>query len=132
MEKKLKHLEFIHNTINRMSTNSFYIKGWCVTIVAALFALAEKDILTNFIFISYFVLFVFWFLNGFFLQLERKFRSLYDVVRLKSEMDIDFSMDISSFNSDFNSYFSALTSKSLLLFYFPLLVVVLIIIYLLK
>lgn len=132
MEKKLKHLEFIHNTINRMSTNSFFIKGWCVTIVAALFALAEKDIITNFIFISYFVLFVFWFLNGFFLQLERKFRSLYDVVRLKSEEEIDFSMDISIYNSHFNSFFSALSSKSLLLFYFPLLIVELVIIFLLK
>lgn len=132
MEKKLKHLEFIHNTINRMSTNSFFIKGWCVTIVAALFALAEKDIITNFIFISYFVLFVFWFLNGYFLQLERKFRSLYDVVRLKNEVDVDFSMDISNYNSNFNSFLSALTSKSLLLFYCPLLVVDLIIIFLLK
>jgi len=132
MEKKLKHLEFIHNTINRMSTNSFFIKGWCVTIVAALFALAEKDIITNFIFISYFVLFVFWFLNGYFLQLERNFRSLYDVVRLKNEVDVDFSMDISNYNSNFNSFLSALTSKSLLLFYCPLLVVDLIIIFLLK
>lgn len=132
MENKLKHLEFIHNTIVRMSTNSFLIKGWCVTIVTALFALAEKNIINNYICISYFVLFVFWFLNAYFLQLERKFRSLYDEVRIKTEEQIDFSMDISGFNSKFNGFYSALCSKSLMLLYVSLLIAELIVIFLLK
>ena len=43
MEQKLKHLEFIQNVINRMNSNSFLIKGWAVTLIAAIFALAAKD-----------------------------------------------------------------------------------------
>ena len=39
MEKKLKHLEFIQNAINRMASNSFIIKGWCITLIVGLFAL---------------------------------------------------------------------------------------------
>ena len=41
MEKKLKHLEFIQNVILRMNNNSFLIKGWAITLISALFALAS-------------------------------------------------------------------------------------------
>lgn len=43
MEKKLKHLEMIQAVINRMANNSFMLKGWTVTLVAGIFALASKD-----------------------------------------------------------------------------------------
>ena len=41
-DKKLKHLEFVQNVITRMNTNSFLIKGWSVTLVAAIFALSAE------------------------------------------------------------------------------------------
>lgn len=65
-EKKIKHLEFIQNTINRISTNSFIIKGWCITIFSALYALSDKDTNKSFIIISYLLIPSFWYLNGFF------------------------------------------------------------------
>ena len=43
MERKGKHLEFIQGTVNRLSTNSFLLKGWSVVLVSALFALAAAD-----------------------------------------------------------------------------------------
>ncbi len=43
MENKIKHLEFIQIVITRMNVNSFFLRGWSVTLVAALFALAAKD-----------------------------------------------------------------------------------------
>ena len=43
MEKKLKHLEFIQQAINRMASNLFLLKGWTVTLIAAMFALAAKE-----------------------------------------------------------------------------------------
>jgi hypothetical protein len=52
-EKKIKHLEFLQNVITRMNSNSFLIKGWTVTIVSALFALASKDANINYILVSY-------------------------------------------------------------------------------
>jgi hypothetical protein len=41
--KRIKHLEFIQATIVRLASNSFLLKGWTVTLVAALFALAAKE-----------------------------------------------------------------------------------------
>ena len=43
MENKQKHLEFIQTTINRIAGNCFLLKGWAITLVAALFALSAKD-----------------------------------------------------------------------------------------
>ena len=91
-ENKIKHLEFIQNVITRMNSNSFMIKGWCVTLVAALFALCAKDSNVNFAIIVYIVIPTFWVLDGFFIIREKNFRELYNQVRLKDEKDIDFSM----------------------------------------
>lgn len=56
---KHKHLEFIQTSINRMSGNLFLLKGWSVTLVAALFALAAKDTNKAYILIAYFPLLIF-------------------------------------------------------------------------
>ena len=42
-ENKIKHLEFIQLTIIRMNVNSFLVKGWLITLVAAVFVLSQKD-----------------------------------------------------------------------------------------
>ena len=91
-ENKIKHLEFIQNVITRMNSNSFMIKGWCVTLVAALFALGAKDSNVNFAIIAYIVIPTFWVLDGFFIIREKHFRNLYNQVRLKDEEEIDYSM----------------------------------------
>ena len=41
-DEKLKHLEFIQNVITRMNRNSFQLKGWAITIVSAILALAAS------------------------------------------------------------------------------------------
>ena len=43
MENKIKHLEMIQAIITRMNSNSFMLKGWAVTLVAGVFALASKE-----------------------------------------------------------------------------------------
>ena len=40
---KITHLEMVQGIINRMASNSFMLKGWAVTLVAGIFALASKD-----------------------------------------------------------------------------------------
>ena len=75
-----------------MNSNSFIIKGWCVTLVTALFALAAKDSDVKFAIIAYIVIPTFWVLDGFFIIREKHFRDLYNQVRLKNEEDIDYSM----------------------------------------
>lgn len=126
-ECKIKHLEFIQNVIARMSHNSFLIKGWAVTLVSALFALAAKDANLNFVLVSYIAVGVFWILDGFFITTERKFRDLYDVVITKDESQIDFSMDIREFSKGNRHWLCGIFSQTLIPFYGSLILVTLIV-----
>ena len=115
-EKKIKHLEMIQTVINRMAANSLVIKGWAITLVSALFALAAKDADVRYVFISYFPAGMFWLLDGYFLSQERLLRRLYDKVRIGSE-DSDFSMDTEGFEEGRARWPAATFSITLILFY---------------
>jgi hypothetical protein len=123
MEKKLKHLEFLHGIINRMANCSFLLKGWSVIIVAALLALStatqEKIAL---IAISFVPVLVFWILDGYYLWQERLFRAVYNAVRTKDEHEIDFKMNPKEFVGGRNTWLSAIFSKTILLFYLSLII----------
>src|SRR5689334_17857397 len=116
-ENKLKHLEFLQLVIIRMAANSFLLKGWTVTLVAALFALAAKDSNKKYIVVAYFPVLVFWLLDAYFLSQERLFRNLYEAVRNKKESEIDFSMDTNPTKGTHTSWTLAFFSKTLFLFY---------------
>ncbi|CAK3413673.1 hypothetical protein [Vibrio crassostreae] len=123
MESKIAHLQFIQDVISRMNSNSFLIKGWAITLIAALLALAADNNPQLFI-ASYIVPPIFWFLDGFFLSQERKFRKLYDHVRTLDKTDIDFNMNPSAFNSYDNTWLSGVFSDTLVFFYLPLIAIV--------
>ena len=76
-----------------MAGNSFLVKGWSVTLIAALVALAAKDTDRSFALICYFPCILFWLLDAYFLSQERKFRSLYDAVRDPAGATTDFGMN---------------------------------------
>ena len=134
MENKLKHLEFLQGVINRMAGNLFFLRGWTITLIAALLALFVKG--TNSDYIIYFLLvlvFVFWILDGYFLSQERLYRALYNHVRKLDEKEIDFSMDTSEYKKDKkNTLVRAMFSSTLLVFYLPLVGVALLIAYLIN
>jgi len=129
MEKKLKHLEMIQNVISRMANNSFLIRSWCITIVAALFALASKDSQLFFIYLAYFPAITFWILDGFYLNQEKLFRGLYDEVRFKNENEIDFSMDTSKIKD--SSWAGAMFSCTIMIFHGVIIGSILIVIFIL-
>lgn len=122
MEKKFKHLDMIQGIINRMASNSFMLKGWAVTLVAGIFALASKDADKCYFLIAYIPILIFWGLDSYYLQQERLYRSLYEKVRKIEEKDIDFSLKAtkSEFDNDKNCYLSSLLSKTEIWFYLPL------------
>ena len=91
-EKKLKHLEFIQNAISRMGSNSFKIKGWYITIFTATIALAIDSSKWLYMVLAYIPLFLFWSLDAYYLQQERRFRGVYDIVALEEENEINFDM----------------------------------------
>lgn len=126
-DKKLKHLDFIHNTINRMSTNSFLIKGWAVTIISALFIFSDDKMNERILAIAILAMMVFWYLNGFFLHQERKFRGLYDKVRKLSENEIDFSMSTIEFKEGEFSFINSLFGKTVWPLYLIIIIMTIII-----
>lgn len=132
MEKKLKHLEFIQNVIARMNSNSFLIKGWTITLVSALFALAAKDANINYVLISYIVIPIFWILDGFYISQERQYRDLYKEVSAKDENYIDFSMNANGFNKGNRIWVAGIFSKTLIPFYGISVATTLIVMFLIK
>ncbi len=133
MENKRKHLEFIQGAINRMAGNLFFLRGWTITLIAALFAFFAKETNTDFIFVVYFPVIIFWILDGYFLSQERLFRALYNHVRKLDEKEIDFSMDTSEYNKDKrNGWLRSMFSSTLLFFYLPLVGVMLLVTYLIN
>lgn len=117
MENKRAHLEMIQAVVNRMSVNSFLLKGWSVVLVSALFALAASDSQALFVYLACFPAVAFWMLDGYFLWQERLFRRLYDRVRAMAESDVDFSMDTSGVRGDDGGWFAVVFSKTLVIFH---------------
>lgn len=117
MENKRAHLEMIQRIINRLSHNSFLLKGWSVILISSLFALAANDSQIIFVYLAYFPCVVFWGLDGYFLREEKLFRALYDYTRKINENDVDFSMDKSKVENEVDSLIDVICSKTLKAFH---------------
>ncbi len=122
MENKIKHLEFIQTVITRMNQNSFQIKGWMITIVSALLALYASSGKQIYILVAIVPTVIFWFLDTYYLQQERKFRGVYnDVAGLSPEdsrVDVrDFEMPVQKYQCGRYCYFNVLISRTILPLY---------------
>ena len=118
IDRKIKHLEFIQGVINRLASDSFRMKGWCVVLVAALFILLARQGQVEFVAAALIPVIAFWGLDGYFLWQERLYRALYDHVRALEEGKIDFSMNVSPFKTGRpRTWPSATLSRTLLVFY---------------
>ena len=145
-----KHLEFIQGVINRHNSNSFILKGWTITISAALYALAGTIKEPSIVIISIAPIIIFWGLDAFYLSNERCFIDLYNAVangsynlpkkELLKDNFIENSPDnirgaITKFSMNFkkfeiwkdNSWLYVLKSKTIIGFYLPMIGISLII-----
>ena len=122
----LKYLTFIQDVITRMNRNAFQLKGWSITIVAALAALAvDKGSLLLFVVAAVSTV-PFCFLDAYYLLMERQFRGLYgDVINGCADIKL-FSMPINRYTrkeakSDEEkkkySYWRIVFSRSVIWFY---------------
>lgn len=116
-ETKLKHLEFIQGVISRINNCSFLLKGWSVTLISALFALSAKDVDVRFVLIAYFPAIVFWILDGFFLDQEKRYRQLYELVIADSPDVPELEMNTTKVAGISGSWSGALFTKTLLPFH---------------
>ena len=119
MEQKMKHLELIQEVIKRMANNSFLLKGWTVTLVTGILALASKDTDKQYFWIAYIPILMFWFLDAYYLQLERRYRRLYNSRLEEREVNFSMQMPIPSIEEK-TTYIQALVSKTEIGFYIAL------------
>ena len=115
-DDRASHLAMIQGVITRMGTNSFVLKGWNVTMVSALFALAVKDSNSRFIMIAFLPALAFWILDAYYLRQERLFRKLFDDVRRSTEEKKNscesYSMATGKYTNDVESPFSTMFASS--------------------
>lgn len=69
----IKHLDLYQGVISRMAKNSVSSKQWCVVLISAIFALVAKDAKVDFAVLAIIPLFLFAFLDTYYLAMERKF-----------------------------------------------------------
>ena len=124
-EFMLKEIDLIQDVIKRMAFNSFLIKGWTITLVVVSFLLRGA---TSQIWMAFIPLFIFWFLDSYFLYQERLYRKLYEWVvknRLNTEEYL-FSMNASRFKDEVQSKCRIMFSVTLGSFYGSIAVLIMI------
>lgn len=93
MTDKIKHLDYIQQTIARMAAVSFQVKAWNIGLVTAILAFAAKDRDPSFLWAALLPAAMLWFLDSYYLRQERLYRKLYDAVRADDPIIKDLSMD---------------------------------------
>lgn len=131
MENKIKHLEMIQSIIEKMSRNSFQLKGWTMTLIVATVTLSSKDSNRRYMLFSIVPAIGFWFLNAYYLMIERKYTELYDQVRQKPNDEIDFSMKTDHISEDRTKYMKCFFAKSNLLFYLTIIISLIVMLFIL-
>ncbi len=116
LQAKIAHLGFIQAIISRMGLNSFLLKGWSITLVAAIFALSAKESDRRFVLLAFFPIAVFWFQDAFFLHQEKLYRRLYEQVALGEVGSDQFTLSTKGLKF-VPGIAAVFFSKTLLLFY---------------
>lgn len=126
-ENRVRYLEMIQANISRMAANSFSLKSWAVTLVAGILALSSDESNKVFFLIAFIPVVVFWFLDAYYLQLERKYRGLFEVIRIEHSQAVDFNLNPNNSEIELSGkvkrsvrYISCFFSKSEWLFYVPI------------
>ena len=117
-ESRIRYLEAIQRVIDRLSNTSFILKGWAVSLVAGLMALAASGANQRYVLVAYIPIVVFWLLDAYFLMMERQYRKIF-------EENMDLSQDVKCFTlkrkkATFAMFAEAALSITMLLTYAPL------------
>ena len=123
-ESRIRYLEAIQRVIDRLSNTSFILKGWAVSLVAGLTALAASGANQGYVLVAYIPIVVFWLLDAYFLMMERQYRKLF-------EENMDLSLEVRYFalkrkKATLAMFAEAALSITMLLTYGPLIGAVLI------
>ena len=133
-EDKRAYLQMLQEPICRMSTISAIFKGFAATIVAGISAISYASTNIWVLGLSFLPVLAFAILDVYYLKLERKFRFLFDQVRLDKH-EIDFSMKLTNDPLEIISAkartWDCIKSPGIYLFY-PLMIAILVVVMILK
>lgn len=102
-EKKRQHIDIIEAIITRMSENSKQMKEWCIALVSGVVGISFTVKIPWLCAIAILVIVLFGYLDVFYLQLERRFRRLYnDVVEIGN--DNQPPKDVSLYSTSIKDY----------------------------
>ena len=131
---KKEYLQILQEPICRMSTISAIFKGFAATIVAGISAISYASTNIWVLGLSFLPVLAFAILDLYYLKLERKFRFLFDQVRMDKH-EIDFSMKLTNDPLEIISAkartWDCIKSPSIYLFY-PLMLLILIAVFVMK
>ncbi len=143
-EKRITYLQMIQDNISRMSTSSAVFKGFTSTIVVGVASLTFKDINLIVLILSFLPVILFAVLDIYYLQMERKFRILYSLVRT-GKIKVNFDLSLPTGEKIKEMYddedlkkilpskdarvISCIKSLSISCFYIPIIIICVIIIY---
>jgi hypothetical protein len=126
MESKPEYLCMIQEAIGRMSTTSSILKGFAATVVTGIAAISFTDVNRYVLLLSICPIISFLALDVYYLQQERRFRYLFDMVR-QDKHDVDFAMKVDVPREAIKSaeirIRDCVRSASLWLFYLPTVIV---------
>jgi hypothetical protein len=90
------HLTMIQTVISRLASQSTTVKGWCVTVTAALLGLGAAATRPIIAIVAVYVIVAFASLDSYYLSLERAYRDLYraTAATTASEPVTGWSMDV--------------------------------------
>ena len=129
----VKEIDLIQGCINRMASNSFMLKGWTVALVGIIVAaFSNKDNFRIICGMSSVICFIFWWLDAFFLKMEKLFRKKYSWVIKNRLSTNEYMFNLNPYeremwlstDSQDISLFSVMFSKTLCPFYLTLMVMI--------
>ena len=121
-----QYFAIIQDVINRMAQNSFLIKAWSVTLIAAIIVLTFSFVNILIFGVLLAITIIFWILDSYYLKLERVYRRLY---KAKVEEFNDnqkrkgmklFDMGYEPFEKLEQRMLRIMVSKTEILFYIPI------------
>ena len=119
-----KELDLIQAVTTRLGQNAFYVKGWSITLVAVVLALGDDDLRSTaerpyLLGLILVVWLAFWYLDAYFLRLERMYRKLYDyVIANKDDPNrLRYNLDATPYAAQTPTGWQLMLSVSLLVFY---------------
>ncbi len=124
--KKITYLQMIQSIIDRMSTTSAIFKGFCATIIAGIAAISFTEINKWILVAAFLPVLCFAYLDTYYFLLEKKYRILYDKVRI-DEKEIDFDMKLNLPKTDYingkATLLDCIKSPCIYAFYAPLILI---------